>query len=280
MIAGSGGWSSKWAPFHDDLATVTQACSIDRPGWGMAGVGRGLTSPDKVEDYRETLALAGLQGPFVLVGHSLGGEEAVFWADRYPDEVAGLVLVDPGMPDFAIRMSTRAPLAFAEMREALMGAANYFLDCADRIEAMQAGGETEGLKRCSPRAENPEVAEVLATVAMDPERFRFNANEIMFMVDESVKPESYSGDLGELPMLLLQETLRKSPPGMSEEARAQSPLVDALLEEHHDRLIGYSSRAELRPVENASHDILADRPDAIVGALSEIVSIARADPSE
>jgi pimeloyl-ACP methyl ester carboxylesterase len=49
---------------------------------------------DTVNDLHAALKAAGVPGPYVLVGHSLGGVEARWFAEQWPQEVAGMVLVD------------------------------------------------------------------------------------------------------------------------------------------------------------------------------------------
>jgi len=62
-------------------------------------------STDKVELLRKLLLKRGLNPPYVLVGHSLGGLYMQYFARRYPDEVIGLVLVDSTYPDDFINHS-------------------------------------------------------------------------------------------------------------------------------------------------------------------------------
>jgi pimeloyl-ACP methyl ester carboxylesterase len=57
------------------------------------------TSLEFVEDLHALLAGAHLEGPYVLVGHSFGGLNVILYADRYPEEVAGIVLEDSSHPD-------------------------------------------------------------------------------------------------------------------------------------------------------------------------------------
>ena len=54
----------------------------------------GTSSENIVEELRTMLQIAGVQGPYVLVGHSFGGHNMMLYAAKYPDEVVGLVLVD------------------------------------------------------------------------------------------------------------------------------------------------------------------------------------------
>ncbi len=61
-------------------------------------------SPDSAaRDLHDRLVASGKTAPFVLVGHSLGGPEAVAFAIAYPLETAGVLLVDPRLPGFTDR---------------------------------------------------------------------------------------------------------------------------------------------------------------------------------
>lgn len=65
------------------------------PGKRLGVVQDGI---EAAEDLHVLLATAGEQGPFVLVGHSIGGPYAMTYASRYPDQVAGMVLLDSSSP--------------------------------------------------------------------------------------------------------------------------------------------------------------------------------------
>ncbi len=99
LEAGGGNTAATWAGVQPEIARFTRVCSYDRAGLGQsdpapAGV---RTVQDSVEDLHALLGAAGISGPFVLAGHSLGGLIVRLYASQYPDEVVGLVLVD-GMP--------------------------------------------------------------------------------------------------------------------------------------------------------------------------------------
>ena len=87
-----------------ETARFTTACAYDRPGTeqmeGAAGrstpVPQPTTSQQGAADLHAVLTTAEVPGPYVLVGHSLGGMIATTYARTYPDEVSGVVLVDPG----------------------------------------------------------------------------------------------------------------------------------------------------------------------------------------
>ena len=64
---------------------------------GADGSSRALSPDEMVGSFRQLLAQVGLTPPFVLVGHSFGALLVRIYADRWPEEVAGLVLVDPAL---------------------------------------------------------------------------------------------------------------------------------------------------------------------------------------
>ena len=99
LEAGSGSDSGTWALVHDELARTTRTCAYDRAGRGRSDPRPSHTLADAAADLRALLAAAGEPGPFVMVGHSLGGAYGRVFAATYRGEVAGLVLVDAFNPD-------------------------------------------------------------------------------------------------------------------------------------------------------------------------------------
>jgi pimeloyl-ACP methyl ester carboxylesterase len=99
LEAGGGNSAETWAGVQPEVARFTRVCSYDRAGLGQSdpaptGV---RTVQDSVDDLHALLAAAAISGPIVLAGHSLGGLIVRLYASQYPENVAGLVLVD-GMP--------------------------------------------------------------------------------------------------------------------------------------------------------------------------------------
>ncbi len=82
---------------HPELARQAQLIAVDRPGFGLSSRGRAEPSLE-VQAARIEAAVAQIHnGPFVLVGHSLGGPVAARFAADFPSQTAGLVLVAPSL---------------------------------------------------------------------------------------------------------------------------------------------------------------------------------------
>ncbi len=93
---GSGETYASWLPLMGELARETRVCAYDRAGYGRSEPGplpRGAGR--EADELRLLLQKAGVEGPYVLVGHSLGGLNAQVFASKYPDLLAGAVLLDP-----------------------------------------------------------------------------------------------------------------------------------------------------------------------------------------
>jgi pimeloyl-ACP methyl ester carboxylesterase len=96
-----GGSVSTWRLIMPDLSMQTRVCAYDRAGLGFSDppTVRPRTSRDVALDLHKLLAVAREAGPYVLVGHSIGGYHVRVYAAQFPDEVVGVVLVDSSHPD-------------------------------------------------------------------------------------------------------------------------------------------------------------------------------------
>jgi pimeloyl-ACP methyl ester carboxylesterase len=99
LESGMGVGASGWSPVFDALAGTNRTCAYDRAGRGPSESRGRHTLEDAADDLRALLAAADERPPFVVVGHSLGGDYARIFASRSRDRVSGLVLVDSFSPD-------------------------------------------------------------------------------------------------------------------------------------------------------------------------------------
>ncbi len=99
LESGMGSGAEAWGTVLDELATTTRTCAYDRPGLGSSDPRGRHTLADTAADLRIALEAAGEVAPFVLVGHSHGGNYVREFTDRYRNDVAGIVMVDTFDPD-------------------------------------------------------------------------------------------------------------------------------------------------------------------------------------
>src|ERR671913_324312 len=109
LDAGSGEWSAQWVRVQREVSDTTRVCAYDRAGMGWSEMGPQPRDAKQISSELHTLLTnAGIEGPYVLVGHSFGGLYMQTYAARYPDEVAGVSLVESSHPDqFSYRQVAR-----------------------------------------------------------------------------------------------------------------------------------------------------------------------------
>lgn len=170
LEAGLGGTTLQWSWLQPELAQSTRVCSYDRPGLGWSeSVAVKRDGRSQARLLHRLLNAAGERGPFVLVGHSIGGSYARLYHDQFRHDVQGLALLDsvqsgycermPGagqsMRDFASRLALcrrtarlrvasllmPAPDSYDQLPESVRPALKSFLNSPTHLAAMQ--GEAE-----------------------------------------------------------------------------------------------------------------------------------------
>jgi len=99
---GLGGTTPAWGLIQPEVAKVTRVCAYDRAGMGWSDPALKGTQRDGqqiVKDLHTLLQKANISGPYVMVGWSFGGLYTRIFAHQYPEEVAGMVLLDSSHPD-------------------------------------------------------------------------------------------------------------------------------------------------------------------------------------
>src|SRR5688500_14536318 len=95
LDAGLGDMSLAWNLVQTEMGQTTQVCAYDRAGMGWSDPGPQPRTPGHIARELHTLLTnAGIPGPYVMVGHSAAGKNVRMFALQYPEQVAGMVLVD------------------------------------------------------------------------------------------------------------------------------------------------------------------------------------------
>lgn len=94
--SGLGDDMTSWEPVIYDVEKIAKVFAYNRAGFsGSSSATSNRNGNVIVNELRELLKAAKLLPPYIVVGHSLGGTYMELYAKKYPDEVSGVVLVDP-----------------------------------------------------------------------------------------------------------------------------------------------------------------------------------------
>jgi pimeloyl-ACP methyl ester carboxylesterase len=110
LQAGLGDGKTTWDAIKRRLKPDVSVFAYDRPGYGDSPATATPRDPCSIaREQHQVLSDAGVKPPYLLIGHSLGGLYEYTYAKLYPNEVAGMVLLDPTHPQHLARMQTEVP---------------------------------------------------------------------------------------------------------------------------------------------------------------------------
>ena len=93
------------------LSDQYQIAVVEKFGYGFSDVVDKDRDIDSIlEDTRTALAAAGLNAPYVLCPHSMSGLEALYWAQKYPEEVSAIIGLDMAVPEYYDSMNLNIPI--------------------------------------------------------------------------------------------------------------------------------------------------------------------------
>jgi pimeloyl-ACP methyl ester carboxylesterase len=247
LFNGLGEISASWAKVTAQLGTDARVCAYDRAGqaWsdGVADPQDGIAA---AEDLHRLLAAAGEKGPYVLVGHSIGGPYAMTYAVQYPSQVAGMVLLDSSSPRQLTDIPSY-PAQYAVMRR------GYAVLPA--LARMGAGGLV-----ASGSGYSPEVASRLHAMTSTPQAAR-NARDEITTVPRLFEQAQALTTLGDLPLVVLTASANAEETGGW--AAAQAELAEL------------SSSSEHRTIDS-THQGLVDDDGPAAGSARAIDAVVTA----
>jgi pimeloyl-ACP methyl ester carboxylesterase len=271
--AGAGNWSAVWQRVEPAIARQTRACTWDRAGFGFSPASKApQTVAETTSDLEQALRANKIAGPFIIVAHSLGGLEALLFADRNKAAVAGMVLVDPSIPDATARLARVAPtLGQTEARPS--PAVAYFNACADALERRPADAPSCTFYDANvPRS----VFVTLSDMDRSPARIRTRASLFENMPKDMTLAIDAKRDYGTMPLIVLSAGKSiASPQGASAAAQADSGHLRTEWTKGQTELAALSRRGEQRLVPESDHYIQLRRPDLVIAAVNQILAEAR-----
>ena len=260
--------SLSWAAVHDEVAKTTQACAYSRAGimWSEP-TNANQNGKSIAEDLHAVLKNAGVAGPYVMVGHSLGGPYIMTYTKYYGDEVAGLVFVDASHPEQMQLPNGEKPakLKLYEFGNKL-GAALSWTGAVRAVTAYDQGmpNRPEWVNQ-AVKAYRP-----MSLGAMLKEK---NASE------ETLLEAGTFRQLGNRPLFVLTAMARFSDQSLSKwkMTEVQARMSDALQMKRHVEQATWSTQSQHQLVPDAGHYIQFDRPDVVIAAVRSVVEKVRAN---
>ncbi|MDB5691857.1 MAG: alpha/beta hydrolase, partial [Alphaproteobacteria bacterium] len=279
LSAGAGEWGVTWNKVQPEIAKKTQVCTWDRAGFGFSdGSPAKQTIIATTNDLSAALSRSGLRAPYVMVGHSLAGLELLLLADRRPRQFAGMVLVDPSIPDQEKQFAAAAPAVAASNPAYFSKLIAGLRGCSDAIRSGKVASGTLD-PRCLRYPPNypAAVSVALAKADSNPARFATEASFFESVSEDFTLAVNPRRKLGSMPIIILTATEQPPfPPGTPAELVAQYPAAMAVIRKGHDAIAALSTRGVNRLVPGTTHFIQQIKPDVVIAAVEEIVDTARA----
>lgn len=139
LDAGAGRSTNDWFNIQPTIAQTNRVCSYDRLGIGKSDVAVSTrTSQTIVDDLNNLLIKANINGPYVLVGHSLGGINIQLYASQHPENVVGMVLVDSSHEEQDIKINGILPAELVKKQEELLSRNPEHLDLKTSLAQARA----------------------------------------------------------------------------------------------------------------------------------------------
>jgi pimeloyl-ACP methyl ester carboxylesterase len=254
MDSGLGGGVLDWQTVQPKVAKFARVCSYDRSGIGWSESGPSpRTSPQIVRELHTLLENAGVGGPYVLVGHSFGGANVQLYVSEYPDEVAGMVLVDSALDvrvlDEDLRDATAPPSPLLIKAAAPLGI----------LRLVPSVGEESLPKR---------LAQQRSAIYNGTRHLYAVADESATVQKSVAEATDAAPSLGEKPLMVLSAGARQYP------STKQAKRVDEQTNEFEAGLEDLSENSELVVAKNSAHYIHFDRPELVVDSIRRVVEAA------
>jgi pimeloyl-ACP methyl ester carboxylesterase len=261
MDSGLGGTVLDWQLVQPEVAKFARVCTYDRAGMGWSDPGdQPRTSQQIVKELHALLGNAGVvEGPYVLVGHSFGGTNMQVYASHYPDEVAGMVLVDSALED------EKAVTLTQSLQPSPVLLKIYATIGLTRLP-YTLGGEPPGLT--SPELEDEQVA-----ISSHRKHVFAVADETSSLQESFNENRADPMSLGNKPLMVLSAgSVQLTGTGLSQE---QVNLIDELHSDSQAALTRRSENAKQIIAEDSGHYIQVERPALVIDAVRHVVEATR-----
>src|SRR5690349_10734568 len=250
--AGLGDWSTSWGFVQADVAKTTRVCTYDRAGMGWSEAGPlPRDAAQFAKELHTLLQNANIPGPYVMVGHSLGGLGVRVFVHDYASEVAGVVLIESMNPKQISQLPTTErdqPNPQSRYYSVLTGLARF------GVARVLARPLTHILSPGSLPNENAYYSRFVRTQSM--QAARDESLGLAASEEEAATVKTF----GDLPLIVLTGRLHADPPNW---------------QTWQTELLQLSSSSQHLFAENGGHGVQIDEPDAATAAIIQMVEQVR-----
>ena len=273
LSAGSGDFSTDWALVQPKVAEFARVCSYDRSGAAWSDLGpKPRTLYQEVFDLERLLRAAGERPPYILVGQSLGGMVARLFAEQYPRQTAGIVLVDAYSEDAQLSLNGKLTRLRLLANNRPIPAPRSTVTADDAMSADEVAKARDFIRDVfgTPKIEAPfdrlpPEAQRARLWAMVQPKSMAGGDDYLAEISARVYAESQrkAHPLGKIPLIVLARSRSDYPPNVAAVMTAEHTAQQA-------RFATLSTRGTEIIVPNTGHHIQLDAPDAVVEAIRKL----------
>lgn len=278
FTAGMFGWSAVWSKVQARIATRTRTCAWDRAGAGFSDPSvLPQNALQSTADLQQVLQRAGVNGPYVLVSYCAGSYETLLLTDHEPRAVAGMVLVDPSIPDQTRRLRALAPAFAAANTARLQQLSAHFRKCAAELAGGTLGSGSADADRCFdvPSSYPSDLRQALIRLDGNPARFLTRASAVEQTDYSESVVHNDRRSYGAIPLVVLTASDALQSSGIAPPAPAERSAIDSEWRRSHDQLAGLSTDGTDIVVPD-SNDLSPDvSPGVIIAAVDEVLDELR-----
>lgn len=259
MEAGSGETSLSWRDIPAALSENATVVTYDRAGYAWSEPSPNpRTGATIIAELRSALRVSGVPGPYLLVGHSLGGMYMREFAQLYPAEVAGLVLIDARPEDDQIR--TKALLDEAGYGGNLPPAVLTAIKMSGALR-MFSGFLLDGLVA-------PQDRDVFLDVVASPSYFATKQQEadLAYLTENAIRGQ----DLGDLPVRIIARGRAQDYAGAGIPAEVGREL-EAIWQDGQRRMLAISTDSSLAVATDSGHMVIHDQSELVVEIINDLL---------
>ncbi len=274
--AGNGDFSLGWSLVQPEVAGFTRICTYDRAGYGWSDSGPQPRSAEQIANELHTLlSNAGIEGPYVLVGHSMGGYDVRMYAHLFPNDVVGMVLVDAGHEE----QFSRLPPEYERISQQQVSTLSV-MGFMSRFGILRVMGDSSGGQDLAPamtRLLPSNVQGLYLTMMSHPAYFDATLAELNALPESNVQV-GLLGDLGDLPLYVLTAGNSIDAAALESIGLAADFDVSQLQRtwlELQDELAALSTNSTHTIAENSPHGIHIYYPDLVIDAIRQVVEMIR-----